>query len=370
MPITHSVVATEPDDPTAEVKSSGWNADHVLPDVEELPTAETDTTKVLSPDGVGGVTFVAGGGGGLVADPGNAWAPSTAVPQGYGILVGGTSVWQCIQAGTTGTDDPTVPMVPPPPMADYSTVVESTAVEWAYVGEVGSQPYISLTLSSGIWVMPGGSATSQQYAFTQQDGQAAQENFSYVGRDGNAVNNFSAHVVRDGNASVDASALVDNNGNASTTVAAQTTGDGLASVGADAVIGAAVSGSATGSYRAVGSAISGWSTFADASGAHSAFDDGLGIGPTGTPATQGWTLVADADGFPRWQALTAADVGADAAGAAAAAQAAAATDATTKANAAAAAAEAASDPAGTAAAAVAALVILTQAQILTRGLGS
>ena len=89
MPITHSVVATEPDDPTAEVKSSGWNADHVLPDVEELPTAETDTTKVLSPDGTGGVTFVAGGGGGLVADPGNAWAPSTAVPQGYGILVGG-----------------------------------------------------------------------------------------------------------------------------------------------------------------------------------------------------------------------------------------------------------------------------------------
>jgi len=62
MPITHSVVATELDDPAAEVKSSGWNDPHILPDVEELPTAETDTTKVLSPDGVGGVAFVANAG--------------------------------------------------------------------------------------------------------------------------------------------------------------------------------------------------------------------------------------------------------------------------------------------------------------------
>jgi len=37
--------------------------------IEELPTNEGDTSKVLAPDGVGGVTFVPGGGGGPPAWP-------------------------------------------------------------------------------------------------------------------------------------------------------------------------------------------------------------------------------------------------------------------------------------------------------------
>lgn len=58
MPITHTKVSAKADGAdTSLILPSDWNASHQLPGVEELTTASTDATKVLAPDGAGGVAF-------------------------------------------------------------------------------------------------------------------------------------------------------------------------------------------------------------------------------------------------------------------------------------------------------------------------
>jgi hypothetical protein len=273
MPITHSTVVVVPDDHSSPVGTDEWNAGHVLPEVEELPTAATDTTLVLSPDGAGGVAFVANSG--LIADPGHAWAATTVVAQGYQIA-SGTHVWQVNVAGTTGTDDPSIPFNDPGD--SFSTIVESTGVYWVYFGEIGGLPVVAAGANQGVDTIA----------------------------DGNAVSNPNAFVTGSGNAIAGNSASV--------------TVDGQALVDVHSEVGVPVAGNAQGYYDAIaGTNRSGWRTYADVAGAYAGFDDGTGIGPNGTPATPGMALIADASGYPRWVAISGTY---DVAGAAAAAQAA------------------------------------------------
>jgi hypothetical protein len=62
MGITHSKVSLEPDSADSGlVQPSDWNDDHDISTAEitNFPTSETDDTLVLSPDGAGGVGWVA-----------------------------------------------------------------------------------------------------------------------------------------------------------------------------------------------------------------------------------------------------------------------------------------------------------------------
>ena len=59
MPIVHRTVSTVPDDADPNsISPSDWNDTHVLPELDELTTGETDETLVLAPDGSGGVNWV------------------------------------------------------------------------------------------------------------------------------------------------------------------------------------------------------------------------------------------------------------------------------------------------------------------------
>lgn len=92
MGITHHKVATLPDDPSAEVGKDEWNDEHDVDDITSLPTAEVDGTKVLAPDGLGGVEWrdeTGGGGGG---------APTTA---DYLVGTANASLSNEIAVGTT-----------------------------------------------------------------------------------------------------------------------------------------------------------------------------------------------------------------------------------------------------------------------------
>ena len=343
MPITHSVVATEPDDPTAEVKSSGWNADHVLPDVEELPTAETDTTKVLSPDGVGGVAFapitspltgatVDGGTGGSVAfddAPGGGGGGDAALTAGSeGAAVGGAGTAR-VTGGDAFDDGSTSQNGGPVVLRGGSGANGGNDGQIQFIGSemTFNGDELEQVVQRGFDIIDADFDIGSVWVEDLNVGYDAITTVITATRTitlpDTFVHNVNEHVYL---------WVADTSGSVSPTVKIQ-----IVCAGSDTIVNAAAGPSPATEYDLVvpyGSVL------------------------LRSPNQGQWQIVAQGTGIY------------DAAGAAAAAQAAAATDATTKANAAAAAAEAASDPAGTAAAAVAALVILTQAQILTRGLGS
>ena len=102
--LNHAFVSTLPNDPDPLVIQTqrDWNANHA--------TAETDTTKVLSPDGTGGVAFVPGGAGptGPTGPTGtNGSAGATGATGGTGATGPVGSTGSTGSTGATGTAGPT-----------------------------------------------------------------------------------------------------------------------------------------------------------------------------------------------------------------------------------------------------------------------
>jgi hypothetical protein len=188
--------------------------------------------------------------------------------------------------------------------AEHLQLLEATGVVWTYLGEVGSLPSI----------LPGmGGMVSVGPVFTYQT----------LGVNVNAPNDDPSGV-----AVVDVSALINGGcGTAGIVASADVDNDGAALVdahsqvhflGMDGQDPVTRAGNAQGYFDSIAGDAdqegdpeyrSGWRTYADGTSAHSGFDDGLGIGPNGTPATLGSLLMADGLGYPRWAAQT-ADVGA------------------------------------------------------------
>ena len=263
--------------------------------VTDGTTSVADVTKLTTD----GATVTPGGAGEAIVtvtmldhpilDPGNAWVPNTAVGQGYRIVSGGTHVWQANHAGTTGSRDPSGYFNDPNDGA--STIIEKnlnagTSVTWVFVGEVGEYPQEVANDAGTVGYLDA----------------AGTEIVASIG----------AAVVGHGSATTYANALVNSgNGNATNNIWAGVDGDGIALSDAHAEVGTSsfvVTGHAAGRFDAQATAPgpvthrSGWNPYADATSAHSGFDDGAGIGPNGTPATPGMALVADEDGYPRWTA--------------------------------------------------------------------
>ena len=63
MGIKHATVAPGTDSGDGEISKNAWDEDHDLSTLEiaDIPTAETDVSLRLAPDGVGGVAWGTGG---------------------------------------------------------------------------------------------------------------------------------------------------------------------------------------------------------------------------------------------------------------------------------------------------------------------
>ena len=306
MGITHHTQTAAANNPAYGVSHDAWDEGHDVAD-------GTITAVMLATDAT------------AIIDPGNVWEPSTMFALGYQIA-SGTHVWQVLAApDVTGTEDPTSLLSTP--ANGYSVVVEATGVQWGYVGEVGTlaQPE---GLNGGSEGLTGGQVYRYLGARFANDGEANVMASASVGGDGDVSVDVSATLSGAGAATVNAQAelgsgtvtqnshatshgggtatangfaLNDGDGDATSDHKAFIIGDGNALVSGRATVSSPAAGNAqTLNDSVAGSQRAGWTSYADATGAHAGFDDGTGIGENGTPATEGMGLIADVDGHPRW----------------------------------------------------------------------